>query len=68
MAVPKNLKIAPFIWMAWALFLFGWILVLAAAASLQQDCSNSTQNAITAGGVAGYQGPIACGKFFGYVW
>jgi hypothetical protein len=27
---------APFIWVSWALLLFGWILMLAATAALQQ--------------------------------
>lgn len=54
--------------MAWSLTVLGWILMLSAAAALQQNCNKDTHYALAVGGAVGYQGPVSCHQFYAYVW
>jgi hypothetical protein len=48
--------------------LFGWILMLAAVAALQQDCTSTAPGALALAGTAGYLGPVSCSEIYGYTW
>lgn len=64
----RAFRAEPFIWMAWSLTVLGWILMLSAAAALQQNCNKDTHYALAVGGAVGYQGPVSCHQFYAYVW
>ena len=58
----------PFVFISWALMLFGWILMLSAVAALQQNCKSANPEALALAGTAGYLGPVQCSEFYGYTW
>jgi hypothetical protein len=53
-------------WIAWFLAAAAWLLLLIGVAGVQNNCSASSANLITAGGGAGYFAPTSCDKFYRY--
>jgi hypothetical protein len=63
-----RVNTAPFMWIAWALAFFGWVLMLAALSALQNGCAGRGPNALLAAGAAGFLGAVECGSFYAYSW
>lgn len=65
----RSFRAEPFILIWWVVLMFGWILMLAANAALQQNCSSAGHGALALTGAVGYLGPgLSCSKFYGFTW